>query len=49
MLRLGANGDRRVRRMESGEIEISGPVAVAIEAMTDGWWPEGYDDAGFAQ
>ena len=49
ILRLGANGDRRIRRMESGEIEISGPVSVAIEALIDGWWPEGYDDSGFAQ
>lgn len=49
ILRFGANGDRRVRRIENGEIEISGPVEVAIEALIDGWWPEGFDDAGFAQ
>ena len=32
-LRLGKGGGRTVRRWESGETPISGPVQVAVEAM----------------
>ncbi len=32
-LRLGANGDRTVRRWEAGDVPITGPVTVAIEMM----------------
>ena len=38
-LRMGANADRTVRRWESGQIRISGPAAVAIEAMLAGYRP----------
>ena len=37
ILRFGANGERRIRRMERGEIEVSGPVSVVIDALLDGW------------
>lgn len=39
-LRLGKNGDRTVRRWEAGEVSISGPVAIAVEALLDGYQPE---------
>jgi transcriptional regulator with XRE-family HTH domain len=32
-LRLGANGGRTVRRWESGEVPVTGPVSVAIECL----------------
>lgn len=38
-LRFGANGERRIRRMEQGEIEVSGPVSVVVDALLDGWEP----------
>ena len=41
ILRFGANGERRIRRMENDEIEVSGPVSVVMDALLDGWWPEG--------
>lgn len=41
ILRFGANGERRIRRMENDEIEVSGPVSVVMNALLDGWWPEG--------
>lgn len=34
------NGGRKVRRFESGGVKISGPVAVAVEAMLSGFVPE---------
>lgn len=45
---LRLNGEReqaakRVREMENGARQISGPVAVAVEAFVDGWRPEGFD------
>lgn len=45
-LRLSeANGYRTVRRMESGEIAVSGPISVAVEAMLAGFvWIEEEDD-----
>lgn len=45
-LRLSeANGYRTVRRMESGEIEVSGPISVAVEAMLSGYvWIDEDDD-----
>jgi len=47
-LRLSeANGYRTVRRMESGEIAVSGPISVAVEAMLAGYvWIEGEDEDG---
>ena len=38
-LRLSANGDRTVYRWESGDIPISGPAQVALEAFDSGWRP----------
>lgn len=35
-------GSRAIRRWEIGEIPITGPAAVAIEAMLDGFTPERY-------
>ncbi len=32
-LRLGADGGRTVRRWESGEVPVSGPVQLAIEFL----------------
>ena len=32
------NGGRKVRRWEAGEVPVSGPVAVAIEAMLNGFY-----------
>jgi transcriptional regulator with XRE-family HTH domain len=32
-LRLGANGRRTIRRYETGETPVTGPVSVAVELM----------------
>lgn len=41
-LRLSeANGERIIRRWERGEVDISGPASVAVEAMLKGFDPEG--------
>ena len=47
ILRFGANGERRIRRMENDEIEVSGPVSVVMDALLDGWWPEGVPEPSF--
>jgi len=41
-LRLSTtNGYRMIRRIESGEIAVSGPISVAVEAMLAGFvWVE---------
>lgn len=39
LLRMGGNGSRQVRRWEDGEIPVSGPASVAIEALLTGWRP----------
>jgi DNA-binding transcriptional regulator YiaG len=39
-LRMGTDGRRAVRRWETGDRHISGPAAVAIEALLCGWRPE---------
>ena len=36
---LGANGKRKVHRWEQGEVPISGPAALVIEALLSGWRP----------
>ena len=38
-LRMGANGERQVRRWEDGDVTVSGPASVAIEALLTGWRP----------
>jgi len=40
VLRMGKWSDRTIRRYESGEIPIPGPLSVAIEALLAGFWPE---------
>ena len=35
-----AHGGRKVRRWELGELDISGPACVAIEAFSSGFTPE---------
>lgn len=47
-LRLSdTNGYRTVRRMESDEIPVSGPISVAVEAMLAGYvWVEGENEDG---
>lgn len=39
LLRLGASGKRTVARWESGEVNVPGPVSVALEALESGWRP----------
>jgi DNA-binding transcriptional regulator YiaG len=39
LLRMGVNGERQIRRWEDGEVPISGPASVAIEALLTGWRP----------
>ena len=40
-LRLSDNGYRTIRRMEAGDLPVSGPISVAIEAMLAGFvWIE---------
>jgi len=34
----------RVKEMEAGRREISGPVQVAVEALLSGWRPSGWID-----
>jgi rhamnose utilization protein RhaD (predicted bifunctional aldolase and dehydrogenase) len=37
-----SQGEKRVREMESGVREISGPVSVAVEAFLHGFTPRGF-------
>jgi DNA-binding transcriptional regulator YiaG len=39
LLRMGNSGRRQVRRWESGDVPVSGPASVAIEALMTGWRP----------
>ena len=39
-LRMGRHADRTIRRYESGESPIPGPVSVAMEAMMAGFVPK---------
>lgn len=42
-LRLSeASGRDSIRKMESGKINISGPISVAVEAFLAGYIPEGF-------
>lgn len=46
-LRLAGTPDKaaaRVREMETGRRDISGPVQVAVEALLSGWRPNGWQD-----
>lgn len=40
-LRMGANGERQVRRWESGETPISGPATVALNCLLNHGEEEG--------
>lgn len=44
VLRMGKGSDRTIRRYESGESPIPGPVSVAVEAMVSGYMPEEFTD-----
>jgi hypothetical protein len=37
-----AQGEKRVREMESGKRQITGPVAVAVESFLHGFKPVGF-------
>ncbi len=37
-----ANAFKTVRNMESGAVDVSGPVSLALEALADGWRPRDY-------
>jgi transcriptional regulator with XRE-family HTH domain len=44
-LRLAGTDEKaatRVREMEGGRREISGPVCVSVEAFLTGWRPDGF-------
>ena len=44
-LRLSpANGGTTIRKMESGKVNITGPIMVAVDAMLKGYDPFGYDE-----
>ena len=43
-LRMGTNADRTIRRYESGESPIPGPVSVAMEALLTGFRPKDIED-----
>lgn len=44
VLRMGKGADRTIRRYESGETPIPGPLSVAVEALLTGFRPEEYND-----
>jgi len=43
-LRMGKGADRTIRRYESGELPIPGPLSVAVEALLTGFRPEENND-----
>lgn len=43
-LRMGKGADRTIRRYESGQSPVPGPVSVAVEALVTGFRPEVYKD-----
>jgi predicted transcriptional regulator len=40
------SGNRTIRRIEAGDKEVTGPIAVAVEAMLEGFAPEHMEDEG---
>lgn len=38
-----ANAFSTVRRMEAGQVEVSGPASLALEALDDGWRPHDFE------
>lgn len=44
-LRLSpANGGTTIRKMESGKVNITGPIMVAVDAMLKGYDPFDYEE-----
>ncbi len=43
-----SQGEKRVREMESGKRDISGPVSVAVESFLHGFKPVGFEPEGAA-
>lgn len=43
-LRMGNGSDRTIRRYESGECPVPGPMSVAVEALLSGFRPEGFEE-----
>tara|TARA_R110000868_G_scaffold102492_11_gene282229 strand:+ start:2950 stop:3156 length:207 start_codon:yes stop_codon:yes gene_type:complete len=43
-LRMGKGADRTIRRYESGETPVPGPLSVAVEALLNGFRPEENND-----
>ena len=44
-LRLSpASGGTTIRKMESGKVNITGPISVAVDAMMKGYDPFDYED-----
>lgn len=43
-LRMGRGADRTIRRYESGQSPVPGPVSVAIEALMTGFRPVEYEE-----
>lgn len=43
-LRMGKRADRTIRRYESGDSPIPGPVSVAVEALLTGFRPEDIEE-----
>ena len=43
-----SQGEKRVKEMESGKRQISGPVAVAVESFLHGFKPVGFQEEGIA-
>jgi DNA-binding XRE family transcriptional regulator len=38
------NGGTTIRKMESGKVNITGPISVAVDAMLKGYDPFDYDE-----
>ena len=38
------NGGTTIRKMESGKVNITGPISVAVDAMMKGYDPFDYED-----
>lgn len=38
------NGGTTIRKMESGKVNITGPIMVAVDAMLKGYDPFGYEE-----
>lgn len=43
-LRMGGRADRTIRRYESGDTPVPGPVSVAVEALLTGFRPKNFEE-----